>query len=337
MKPPSSPARPRPRGATLLCAAAAVLLGLAACSGDDTPLSDGGTPPPGDASPPGPDQKLDPPVTVSLATWNVKNLFDAEDDPHKQDDVPSSASVKAKISRVGTALRRLNADLVALQEVENRKILERLLNEELSGQNYELRIIEGNDIRGIDVALLVRKTIVVEEYKTHVFDSFKGVAGDTKTYSFSRDCPEVTLRLGAGRRLVLLINHLRSGQDAEAEARRKAQARRVREIADARLKADPAVNLAVVGDLNDGPDSAAVKLITDGTPALHDLLGDLPRHERYTTRFKDNQGLYLQLDYIIAAPGLRKDLKAGSLKVERDSDFHNASDHFPVRATFVVE
>ena len=132
-----------------------------------------------------------PPVTIM--TFNVENLFDNVDDPGKNDltylalDEKQSEQHKAvcneidvgrwrdqclnwdwsdemidkKLAVVAAVLRQVNdgrgPDIVALQEVENLAILERLRNEHLADAGYAPAIlIEGDDLRGIDVAFLTR-------------------------------------------------------------------------------------------------------------------------------------------------------------------------------------
>jgi endonuclease/exonuclease/phosphatase family metal-dependent hydrolase len=323
------------------------VLAMAGCSDDGAgPVADSRPPttdhaPTDQAPPDGPagdrsiqwDITVDPPVTLSVATWNVKNFFDENDDPAHQDDLPTAAEVKAKIKALGAALRQLKADVLALQEVENRQLLDRLVSEELSSLQYKhVRLLEGNDVRGIDVALLSRYP--VPKAISHVKDVFKGVPPDTQNYGFSRDCLEATIEPAAGRRLILLINHLRASDGTnyqESVARREAQAQRVREIADATLAAHPDANLAVVGDLNDTPDSKTIQLLRDGAPALRDLLTLVPADQRYTHAKKS------QLDYILAAPGLDSDLIQGSVRADHATVFGDTSDHFPVLARFKLE
>lgn len=274
-----------------------------------------------DAGPAGP---------LSVATFNVQNYFDAEDDPFKLDDTPSPAEVRAKTHLIGRALRLLDADVVALQEVENKKILQKLVDDELSDEGYrEVRLVEGNDPRGIDVALLSRRT--VRSVKSHKDDRFGG--SDGRTHAFSRDCLEVALDAAASRTLVLLVNHLkasRSSDGPKAAQRRLAQAHRVREIA-AGLMAEQADRwVAVVGDLNDTPASEPLRALTDADPPLEDVLRDVSGSARNTVGFGGGK----QFDYILMSPALHGALVAGSAKVDRRSAFDDASDHFPVRAEF---
>jgi endonuclease/exonuclease/phosphatase family metal-dependent hydrolase len=280
------------------------------------------------------DIALGPPVTLTLATFNVHNFFDENNDPAKQDEVPTAAEVAAKIKALGAALRVLKADVLALQEVENKALVDRLNSGELSSLGYaNVRLVPGNDLRGINVALLSR--FPVPKLLSHHYDTFPGVDGDTKTYGFSRDCLEATVEPSAGRTLVLLINHLRASDEStdttDAINRRKAQAARVRQIADEILRSNASANLAVLGDMNDTPDSRTLQLLKNGNPALFDLLTLAPAADRYTHFYSGSKE---QIDYILAAPGLKADLIAGSVQASHDAVFKSASDHYPVSARF---
>ena len=311
-----------------------VLLALIslACSDDTTSTTDGGTPPNKDGPVSQLDQTVGPPVTFTLATWNVKNFFDDKDDPNKEDPLPTptQAQVQAKMTALGTAIRALDADVLVLQEVENVDLLKRLNQGHLGKMGYkELWLSEGNDLRGIDVALLSRYTVL--QYISNAKETFPGVQDPGKNYGFSRDCVMAKLELGKGRELRLLINHLRAGGGYTDLRRREAQAQKVRVLADMVLAGDPQANLAVIGDLNDDPTSDTLKLIRDKAPALFSPTSLLPASQRKT--FRKSQ----QLDYILLAPGLKADLVNSSVTVPYDALFSSTSDHYPVRVKFTLK
>ncbi|MGB5345413.1 MAG: hypothetical protein WBN23_04545, partial [Woeseia sp.] len=136
-------------------------------------------------------------ATVSIMTFNVENLFDNTDDPGKDDRTyfPLAAKqndehraacnaievdrwrdqclnwdwsdelVEKKLGLVAQAILQVDGgrgpDILALQEVENLSILNRLRSEYLQPAGYrEPVLIEGTDLRGIDVAFLTRLPIV---------------------------------------------------------------------------------------------------------------------------------------------------------------------------------
>ncbi|WP_242394602.1 endonuclease/exonuclease/phosphatase family protein [Anaeromyxobacter oryzisoli] len=193
---------------------------------------------------------------VRIATWNVHDLFDAEDrraPPGEQDLVPSAPEVAAKLERVATVLRRVDADLVLLQEVENAAILEALAR--LAGYP-EARLVEGNDPRGIDVAFLSRRPVVA--YVSHRED--RDAAG---RLLWPRDCVEAHVDVGGAGRVVVVGSHFSSPLSDDG-TRRALQATRLRELADAAATGGAVLVLAG-GDLNDSSDgSALAPLLGDG-------------------------------------------------------------------------
>ena len=144
-----------------------------------------------------PQRASQPSPTVTIMTFNVENLFDTKDDAGKDDRtfLPLSLKqsnehrqacnkievdywrdqclhwdwseeiVERKLSVVAAAILQVGngrgPDILALQEIENLGILERLRTEHLAAAGYAPAIlIEGNDTRGIDVAFLTRLEVV---------------------------------------------------------------------------------------------------------------------------------------------------------------------------------
>jgi hypothetical protein len=152
-------------------------------------------------------------ASVTIMAFNVENLFDNVDDPGKEDrtylalaDKQSpehkaacneievdrwreqcldwdwnDAIIEKKLGVVAGVILQIGdghgPDIVALQEVENIGILERLRTEYLAGAGYKPGIlIDGDDRRGIDVAFLTRLELA-EPPTLHRID-FTGVGED---------------------------------------------------------------------------------------------------------------------------------------------------------------
>jgi len=158
----------------------------------------------------------DPPAVVRVASWNVHDLFDEVADPGTLEPAVPPAAVEARLDAVAAVLRRLDADVVLLQEVERLPLLLRLA----ARAGYpEARLLEGNDPRGIDVALLARWP--VSGYQGHAGD-----LDDDGRRLWPRDAVVASLWLGP-LRLVLVGTHLSSRLSDPGGARRSA-GRRVR-------------------------------------------------------------------------------------------------------------
>ncbi|MBL8018115.1 MAG: endonuclease/exonuclease/phosphatase family protein [Leptospirales bacterium] len=101
---------------------------------------------------------------ITVAFWNVYNLFDTVDDPLKQDEefTPTGKfhwteeRLSTRIEALASILTELDADIVGLAEVENMTVLKRL--GQAAGYRYAY-LIEREDARGIDVGILSRKEL----------------------------------------------------------------------------------------------------------------------------------------------------------------------------------
>jgi len=160
-----------------------------------------------------------PGTAVTLMTFNVENLFDNVDDPGKDDRdyLPigkkqtaehraacarvaveswrnrcltvdwNDAILARKLAVVADAILQVNdgrgPDILALQEIENIAILERLRNDYLGAAGYRPGVlIEGHDERGIDVAFLSRFPLADPPvlHDIEFGDRFAGAAADTR-------------------------------------------------------------------------------------------------------------------------------------------------------------
>lgn len=256
------------------------------------------------------------PAAVRVATWNVHDLFDEVDrraPPGALDEVPTAAAVAAKLEAVAQVLNRLDADLVLLQEVEDLPLLTRLA---VRAGYPEARLVEGNDPRGIDVALLSR--LPVRRYRSHA-----GEAGEDGRPRWPRDAVEAEVAAG-GSRLVLLGTHLSSHLSDPSGARRFAQAGALRALADG-LAAGGAL-VVVAGDLNDEATAPALSpLFGDGS--WEDLTATLPAASAWT--WSGAAGRFA-LDHLTLPAGEGWRLLDGW--VAEGPDVAAASDHRPLVA-----
>lgn len=218
------------------------------------------------------------------------------------------------------ALSATRADVCALQEVENLVTLTAFHNRYLmrwTDKPYEQRILmEGNDGRGIDVALLSR--LPVSGYKSHAKATFRDLGMEPpkgtsdKARIFRRDCLEVDI-VKDGRALSLYICHFKSMHGGRAETRRvrMQEAAGVRALIENRFKDPASEDWIILGDLNDYleldgkpvNDHGLGPLIDDGFAtdlaklAIHD---DFDRWSHHYT----HKNTYSALDHILLSPSL---------------------------------
>lgn len=219
----------------------------------------------------------------------------------------------SEAARENTArvLRDVNADVCCLVEVESRPVLKHFCVDRLPRtskfQSYSHHmLIDGNDNRGIDVALASR--LPFRTLRSHLDDR------DGKSAIFSRDCLEVELLHPAGPSVWVLLNHFKSkgyGAQATSNAKRRRQAERVAEILRENfdLKRDYVI---VCGDLNDTPRSKPLAPLLKDVPNLHDVLQlGLPNEaDRWTYHYKKNE----QIDYVLVSEPLRKAFRGAGVE-----------------------
>ncbi|HEY0076855.1 MAG TPA: endonuclease/exonuclease/phosphatase family protein [Abditibacteriaceae bacterium] len=249
-------------------------------------------------------------------------------------------------------IQDVGADVLAVVEAEDRIALKRFNEQLLEALNvpyHSIMLIDGNDERGIDVGLMTKPGYVIESLVSHVDD-----LDSNQKLLFSRDCPEFTIRVASGLTVLVLVNHFKSkgfGSQKANDAKRRAQAQRVREIYDLR-RSQGHDKIAIVGDLNDTPDREPLKPLLGNGSDLRDIF-DNPHFdgdERPGTFGNGNKGD--KIDYILLSPELFARMTNGGIErrgvwggkngtlfphyAEMTKDIHAASDHAAIWADLNV-
>jgi predicted extracellular nuclease len=266
---------------------------------------------------------------LTVATYNMYNLFDEFDDPEKQDTVYSPEYVELQLTKHALAIKEMlrMPDLIAVQEVENIEILERLTKTKPIQGKYGVVLIEGPYDRAVDVGLLYLKnrvTIVSAEARQTCTDLTDGYGPGTdpnfpcpdgRNALFSRPPLVVHLkthgkwcggRHGGGTDLWLIINHFKSKSTyaptyADTEPRRVQQAAWVSSLVDEIQGANRKAKVMVIGDLNSYENEAPITTLIDG--GLTDLVFEVNRRSRYSYIYRGLSGV---LDHILITPSLHR-------------------------------
>ena len=267
---------------------------------------------------------------LTVATYNILNLFDAEDDPYHGDE-GTPAKPREQLERLAQSIKALNADVIAVQEVENRFYLKRFVEVFLSDSGYEHVVhYEGNDGRGIDVGLISR--VPIGPVRSHRHVTFPG--HDNSTRKFNRDVLVVTVEPPGGDPLDVWVVHLKSNSGGRefAEPVRLAEANKLRELLDNELADDPQARFMVVGDFNDTWDSATLKTIVgEGDAALWSACSELGDDLPDTYNSGEFQSM---IDFILCSPALAETYVKDSFRVVPGSVKESGSDHNPVVSEF---
>lgn len=211
------------------------------------------------------------PTELTVAFFNVENIFDIYNDPEKNDNdfTPtgklqwSEDRYQMKLAHIAEAISLIDSelpDVMGLCEVENRKVVEDLISTSaLKEAGYGIVHYDSPDERGIDVAFIYK----IDEVQVISSKNIKvkmPTPGDK-----TRDILYVEAKVH-GQNIHFFVNHWpsRSGGQSESEPNRLAAAAALKKAMDAVRKNDPDARIISMGDFNDHPND---KSITEGIGA----------------------------------------------------------------------
>jgi len=224
--------------------------------------------------------------------------------------------------QTGQAIRDTNADIICMQEIDNIDVLNDFHEFYLVKTNNIKygwrRVIEGNDNRGIDVAVMSKNRIDVKSHAHHTFDDFGLFNSDLDKYGlspgdriFRRDCLEVNLKVN-NKPLTLFVCHFKSmsGGREETLPVREAEAKAVKKIIEDKYNDPSKENWIILGDLNDYLYENNQKIKSGVDPLIENnfainIIENLSEKEQWT-HYYSYDGTKHQLDYILVSPEILK-------------------------------
>ena len=286
--------------------------------------------------------------TVTIATYNLENFFDIYDDPYTEDEGTEPKS-RTNVQQLARAIKAIDADVVAVQELENAYVLQAMCDEFLKGSGYEfVASLPSNDGRGINLGVISKLPIL--ELHSYRFLTLTHPERPGETWNFARDLMRVDVDAG-GTPVSLYVVHLKSNRsrpgDENSSFMRTAEAMKVKEVIRAAVERDPGMLAVALGDFNSNyetrpeqprPWPAMEHLLApepDGSRLLTDVHATLSDEQRVTI---PGDGRYppATFDYILATPAMAEAWVEGSSKVLQDKAITQGSDHRPVLAKFRV-
>lgn len=266
---------------------------------------------------------------VRFATLNAWWLFD-DQPPHADWGGQRKQSWDEALAHVADAVIEINADVLALQEVEDRHAVERL-NAVLAGRgkDYPFYWVGAGDdpFTGQDVAILSQYPSLTEPVRSypamqedfHTNNGYPRVAG---LHKFMRVDLEVE-----GEPVTVFALHLKSrrGNRITSDGERLAQARMVRRLVRPVLeKGRP--NVVVMGDFNDVPGSPALREIrglNDASWALSNATES--EHMNGEAWTYDYRGRKDQIDHVLLSKFLFDKVTAASvIRVDNQASDHDS-------------
>lgn len=281
---------------------------------------------------------------VRLASYNLLNLFDHVDDPAlkgEEEDI-TQATPAERCTALAEAIRRLDADILVLQEIESREALAWFRDTYLKGLGYDhLESFDAQYARGVEQSVLSRFPL-----KDARLLEMPGSDG----FRFQRIPIRATAVLPGGYEITVIGIHHKAGGDS-FNGQREAEAGRIIAKVKEELAADAGRNLAVLGDFNATATKESRKMYDRAglvnTYEWRPWIEGNPTRDQIRDRFITHES-GRAIDFILVSEGLANELVPSSffvLSTLHPGDAYDwrkdkapqghASDHYPVAVDLV--
>ena len=221
-------------------------------------------------------------TNYGVAFYNLENLFDTINANGKYDLEFSpqgrrqwdSEKYAIKINNLANAIANMvtyftqgGPAIIGVAEIENASVMTDLVNAApLKSRGLKFVHHDSPDLRGVDVGLIYDP----EQFEVLSVSNHTLLVDENPDFR-TRDQMCVTGLLG-GDSLSVIVNHWpsRLGGQQESEPLRMAAAKLTRHIADSLWTLNPALNIVIMGDLNDDPSNRSCAEVVGAMPEKED-------------------------------------------------------------------
>lgn len=268
---------------------------------------------------------------LRIGSYNVKDFIA----PSQGNGVRNGKTTQ-ELRALADTIKESDCDVIALQEVGSKKLLEKFVQERLGGAYQHVALVPSNDKSGLSLALISKYPIT--KVVSHKNDRIPTADGHGTTH-FTRDFLRTDINVD-GEDVTVYNTHgkARLG-NAATEEQRIAEARAGREILLKDMKSFPSRLVVVTGDMNDETHNRSVQALAKGQGQgvqFVDSLADKPRDQQLTwivPGMDPNVVRGHQFDHVLY-PSDQKERFLGSQVHSDAKNADVASDHYLVSADF---
>jgi len=294
---------------------------------------------------------------IRIATYNVLNLFDHKNDPTLEGeyddfgDNPGPTSLE-RCEELAKAIRKVDADIITLQEVESLEALNWFNNTFLSSMGYKyIASEEAGYYRGVEQSVLSRYPITHTQVwpnliltdEERVGPNWSPVPGKI-AITFQRSPLCATIQTPDGYEITLFVVHHKAGRSNNWH--REYESLKIMRLVEELEKKNPSQNIAVLGDFNAAPWDKSVKVYLQGG------MVDTMQHRSTNVGYDEDAPLYKThtsnriIDFILLNPNAMSEFVPNSGFIlgtsAEEYDWRNesppsgyASDHYPLAIDLV--
>lgn len=250
-----------------------------------------------------------PKRTYVVGFYNLENLFDTRHDKGKNDyeylpegkNQWTDVKYNKKLHNMAKVIKAMAKDngryhtILGVSEVENRRVLEDLVNcEEIRDANYQIVHYDGPDRRGVDVALFYKPeqfTFIESESIPFTFEGSQVKFTMNKEAQDNFRTRDILMVRGTinGEMFAFFVAHLPSRIGGKGQDLRCRGAEIIRKRSIEIEKEFPGIKIVVMGDMNDNPtDDSMTKFI--GAKEKQEEVGEYEFFSPFISMFKAGYG-----------------------------------------------
>jgi len=279
--------------------------------------------------------------TLKIVTWNIEHFVDDYDNPYidnSREDDPDDAMEQRRIL-LAHALRKLDADIVVFQELENDSYLRDFADKHLNEMGYHVFAALESPDWYMNVVMMSRVPMGLFHSYAHINTPVPGHTDDegrpaSQTFINNRMWT-ADLLVNSNYTVTITGLHLKAGRGDRNEAWRTGQVQLLRSHLQSIIQNDPGRNMIVMGDLNATPGSPEFELLLgESAPVFVDPLAG-------TGIFSHpSDSAFWRIDHILPNREAANELIPNSVAVARPLDnrkLQQISDHLPLKAQFITK
>lgn len=271
-----------------------------------------------------------------VLTWNMEHFVDPYDDPYVDNIIEDAGGWKSEEDHllIAKALKLMNADVMALQEVESDRQVKLFLDTYWPDHGY--KYFAGTpDIEWYQNVVIASRFPIGEIVSLREVEMYNTISGATENkYNNRLLFAEIMPREDYSFFMACL--HLKAGRSDVDIEWRKLQTALVQNTIHRRKAWDENVNIMVTGDMNFMFNTEEYdKMVNGGPVKLHDLM-----EEWNTEPIIRNNPRNSRIDHIFINGNMHREYVEGSAGLAQPLSFYHlvrVSDHFPFVASFYPE
>jgi len=284
--------------------------------------------------------------TVKVLSWNVEHFVDDFDNPYIQNrrENEPSEELKKRRTLLAEAIKRADADIVILQEIESQSFVQQFAETYLSEMGYQAFVAAESPDWYMNVVAMSRIPLGMTYSYANAHTSYQEESDDDSTkmeekiQNFTNNRMwSVDVLVNPEYSFTLTAVHLKAGRGERNASWRTGQMSLLRSFLAQMLQINPQRNFLIAGDFNATPESEEIQYLlgneSDRLSFIDPLAGtNIHSHPSDST--------FWRIDHILPDKNMFPEVVNGQTQVIKPmagDTMAQISDHLPLMVKIVAE